>query len=180
MLSSCPTTPGLFREASELDADSKNQSENTLPSLRPLNNEYRLSNRKFRQLSPLEQKPTSNVSLTVDNTTEGFMNHAYSSESLYNQLPVDNSITSAPVPLLAETDSTSTPESITTNSTPSTPSTTITLSPSPYTPEPTILENFRHMCSVIRILMKNTRYVFIIIANLFEGILIKGKSCILL
>jgi hypothetical protein len=36
------------------------------------------------------------------------------------------------------------------------------------------------MWSVIFILMKNTRYVFIIIANLFEGILIKGKTCILL
>jgi hypothetical protein len=165
ILSSYPSTPALHGNSSELDSDSKNQSENTLPVLRPLSDEYHLSNRKFRQLSPLEQKSTVNASLTVDNTTEGFINHAYSTESLYNQLPTTDSTLSPPPPLTA------------TDSTP--PSSTTSVSPSPQILPRTLSENFRHMCSVICVLMKNTRFVCIVIANLFEGILIKGKSCIL-
>jgi len=169
ILSSYPSTPALHGNSSELDSDLKNQSENTLPTLRPLSDEYHLSNRKFRQLSPLEQKPIVNASLTVDNTTEGFINHAYSTESLYNQLPTtDSTLSPLPPPLTA------------TDSTPSAPpSSTTTVSPSPQILPRTLSENFRHMCSVICVLMKNTRFVCIVIANLFEGILIKGKSCIL-
>jgi len=197
---SCPPTPGLNRETSELDPDSKNQSKNTPSSLKPLNNEYRLSNRKFRQLSPLEQQPTSTASLTVENTTEGFINHAYLIESLYNQVPPTDSA-ATPSPLIdtdsaaatppIDTDSAATPAPpIDTDSaaaappppstgTDSTPLSTTTGSPSPQIPQRTIAENARHMWSVICELMKNTRYVFIIIASLFEGILIKGRPCIL-
>jgi hypothetical protein len=208
---SCPPTPGLNRETSELDSDSKKQSKNTLLSLKPLNNEYRLSNRKFRQLSPLEQQPTSTASLTVDNTTEGFINHAYLIESLYNQLSTTDSTAAPPpidsdsAPILPSIDSDSAPPlpsidndsppplpsidndsappplptSTGTDSTSSAPSSMTTGSPSPPILKLTIAQNARHMWSVICILMKNTRYIFIIIASLFEGILIKGRSCIL-
>ncbi len=194
---SCPPTPALNRETSELDSDSKNQSKNTPLSLKPLNNEYRLSNRKFRQLSPLEQQTTPTASLTVDNTTEGFINHAYLIESLYNQLSTTDSTASPPpidsdsAPPLPSIDSDSAPPlpSIDNDSaaaapppplpTSSAPSSMTTGSPSPPILQLTIAQNARHMWSVICILMKNTRYIFIIIASLFEGILIKGRSCIL-
>ena len=73
-----------------------------------------------------------------DSTTNGIINHAFSTDSLYNQLP--------------------------------TPSAT------PSVPQQTRNENWRTLCSIIRELMKNTRYIFIVIANLFEGILLKGKN----
>lgn len=174
MLSSCPPTPALYREACTLDSDPKNPSKNTLPSLKPINSEYRLSNRKLRQLSPIESKPTTNESLTVDNVPDGFINHAYSTESIYNQLPATDSASA----VLTTTDSTAPPIFAATDSNPSAPSSTTTTASSSPTPQRTVSENFRQMCSVICELMKNPRYVCIIIANLAEGILIKGKSCI--
>jgi hypothetical protein len=176
-LSSCTPTPALSREASDIQGDTKNQSENSVPPSKQLNYEYRLSNRKFRQLSPLEQKPTGDSSLTVDNTTEGFINHAYSTESLYNQLPNADSVLTSPLPITAS-DSILPPQLTTTDSIPYAPTSSTTTTSSPIPPQ-TILESFRHMCSLIFKLMKNTRFVFIIIANLFEGILIKGKPSIL-
>jgi len=142
--------------------DLKNQSENTVPSSKPLPSEYRLSNRKFRQSSPLEHKPIEDSLPVMGNTTEGHINHAYSTESLTNQWPTIDVMSSPPQPLSTDDDFTA------------------AIVPIPEIPQRTICENFRHMWSVIFILMKNTRYVFIIIANLFEGILIKGKTCILL
>ncbi|CAF2722597.1 unnamed protein product [Rotaria sp. Silwood2] len=159
MLSSCPPTPVLHHDSPELNSNSKSQFENSLPSLKPLVNEYRLSHRRLRQLSPLEQNSTTNSSLNIKNTTESFVNHAYSMDLVYNQMVNTDSI---PVPLSA------------TNSTSSIPSSTITVSSSTPIPKRTISESFKHMCSVIGELMKNTRYICIIIANLFEGILIKG------
>jgi hypothetical protein len=107
----------------------------------------------------------SDSSLTVGTPTEGILNHGYSNDSIFNQSATTD-LTSAPVPLAG------------TDSTPSASSTTTVSSTSPI-PKPSILENFKHMCSVIGELLKNTRYICIIIANLFEGILIKGKSWIL-
>ncbi|CAF0810350.1 unnamed protein product [Rotaria sp. Silwood1] len=159
MLSSCPQTPALYNNSSELNSDSKSPFENSLPSLKPLVNEYRLSNRRLRQLSPLEQNSTKNSLLTIKNTAESFINHAYSTESIYNQTPDTDSI---PVPLT------------TTDSISSVPSSTTTVSSASQIPKRTISQNLKHMCSVIGQLMKNTRYICIIIANLFEGILIKG------
>jgi hypothetical protein len=158
-LSSCPPTPVPFDDSFESNPDLKNQSENIIPSLKPITSEYRLSNRKFRQLNPLEQKPIINSSLTVDNTTEGHINHAYSTESLPNQLPTLDLPSSTP--------------SIVDDS-------TSAIVPIHQISQQTVSENFKQMCAVIRELMKNSRYVCIIIANLFEGILIKGKACILL
>jgi hypothetical protein len=163
MLSSCSPTPALSKDLSGLDSDSKNQSKDVATSLRPPSDEYRLSNRKFRQLSPLLEKSASNASLTVNNT-EGFINPAYSTESLHNQLPDTDSTPSAP------------PPTITTNSTSLTPPSTTTVSPNPQIPQRTISERLRQMWFLIRELMKNTRYVCIVIAGLSEGILIKGKS----
>ncbi|CAF1289550.1 unnamed protein product [Rotaria sordida] len=167
MLSSCPQTPALNNDSSELNSDSKNQFENTLPSLKPLINEYRLSNRKLRQLSPLEHNSTTNLSLNMKNTKESYINHAYSMESVYNQMPITDSI---PLPSTTTNSISPVPSSSTTTTT----TTTTTVSSSPQIPKRTISQNLKHMCSVIGELMKNTRYICIIIANLFEGILIKG------
>ncbi|CAF0760121.1 unnamed protein product [Adineta steineri] len=134
ILSSRPPTPAVFTRGSESVTNLKNSSENTLPPLEPPFTEYRLSHRK---LSPLQQK-----SLTVNEKTEGVINHAYSTESMPNQLP-----TTAP----------------TSNVIP-------TLEALPKT----VSENLREMCAVIRELLKNTRYIFITIAFLSEGILISG------
>ncbi|CAF5095064.1 unnamed protein product, partial [Rotaria sp. Silwood1] len=84
MLSSCPQTPALYNNSSELNSDSKSQFENSLPSLKPLVDEYRLSNRRLRQLSPLEQNSTKNSLLTIKNTAESFINHAYSKYFVIN------------------------------------------------------------------------------------------------
>ena len=146
--------------------------------MRQLNNEYRLSNRRFRQLSPLGDKSTGNPPATTENTTEGYINHAYSTNSLYDQLANADSAPSAP-------DLTLQSQLPVADSTPAVPSsstataTTTDLSNSRI-PNQTMKESFHHMCSLICKLMKNTRYVCIIIANLFEGILIKGKLFILL
>lgn len=157
MISSFPGASSLTRESSELDDDK------TIPPINLNNSEYRLSNRRFRQLSPLEHKPSTNSLLTVENKPEGFVNHAYSSDSFYNQLTPTNS-----VPITSSTTSNSL-QSLPSVST-SPPSTNGSL------PRHTIRENIKHMWSVTMELMKNTRFVCIIIANLFEGILIKGKS----
>ena len=37
-------------------------------------------------------------------------------------------------------------------------------------------DNCRNLCSVVGQLMKNIRFVFIVIVNLFEGVLLKGRS----
>jgi len=178
MLSSCSPTPALSKDLSGLDSDSKNQSKDVATSLRPPTDEYRLSNRKFRQLSPLLEKSASNASLTVNNT-EGFINPAYSTESLHNQLPDTDSTPSAPPPTITTNSTSFAPPpapSVDTDPTPLRPRSTTTVSPNPQIPQRTISERLRQMWFLIRELMKNTRYVCIVIAGLSEGILIKGKS----
>jgi hypothetical protein len=154
MISTCPSTPALPNDS----PNSKSKFENKPPALKTPFDEYRLSNRKLRQLSPLEQKPKASSSLTLNDTTNGFINHAYSAESIYNQLPAGDSVPPTPPP----------------------PPQTIAVSPIPEIPKQTKTESFKHMCSIIGELLKNTRYVFIIIASLFEGILIKGKCYFIL
>jgi hypothetical protein len=161
ILSSCPPTPALYVDSAEPQSDLEKQSENTGSSLKPLDNGYRLSNRKFRQLAPLEEKPATDSSLTVDSTKEGFINHAYSNESLFNQASTADS--TLPPPLLTTTESRLVPSSTT-----------------PQMRPRTTAENLRQMFSVIGELLRNTRYVCVIIASLVEGVLIKGKSFILL
>ncbi|CAF0803282.1 unnamed protein product [Adineta steineri] len=134
ILSSRPPTPAVFKHGSESVTNLKTSSENILPPLEPPFTEYRLSHRK---LSPLEKN-----SLAVNEKTEGVINHAYSTESMPNQLP-----TTAP---------------------------TFNVIPTLEALPKTVSENLREMCAVIRELMKNTRYVFITIAFLSEGILISG------
>lgn len=153
-VSSCPPTPALIRESSETDGDVKKALDNPTSSMKLDNREYRLSNRKFRQLAPLEHKPSTNSLLTVENTPEGCINHAYSSDTPYNPPVTSSSIS----------DSLQSSPSVSMSA----PSTNESL------PSQTTRESIKHMWSVIVELMKNTRYVFIIIANLFEGILIKG------
>ena len=53
-----------------------------------------------------------------------------------------------------------------------------TMSMSPDSPR-NIRENCKNLCSVCCQLMKNPRYVFIVIVNLFEGILVKGTRGLL-
>jgi hypothetical protein len=83
---------------------------------------------------------------TGNNTTNGIINPAFSTDTLYNQLPIIDS----------------------------TPSTT-TIPPNPSIQQQRTNENWRNIFSIIYHLMKNTRYVFIVIANLFEGVLLKGR-----
>ena len=154
-----PSTPSIERDPFPIDLNSK--SEPVLVSLKPINDGYRLSNRRLRQLSPLEPVAKTDSSLAVESPEEGFINHAYSSESLYNQLAMTNSSES---PSLTATDSSTPPSSTTTDSS------------IPKTSRQVMGENFKHMCSVVGELLRNPRYVFIIVASLFEGILIKGKS----
>ncbi|CAF0929996.1 unnamed protein product [Rotaria sordida] len=89
--------------------------------------------------------PQLTSSPAENNTRNGVINHAFSTDMLYNQLPITNSA----------------------------PSTTTT-SASPFVQQQTNKENLRNMCFGIFKLLKNMRYVFIVIANLFEGILLKG------
>ncbi|UJR25359.1 hypothetical protein I4U23_006709 [Adineta vaga] len=152
ILSSCPPTPALYNDTSNSVLNEPNPSEKSLPALKPLANEYRLSNRKLRQLSPLPQRPTTASSLSNDNGNEGIVNHAYSTESLPNQISTGNITPSSTL--------TTTLSSVTDSSTSSI--------------NRTLAENCRHMFSVIHDLLKNMRYILIIIAHLFEGILIKG------
>ena len=100
-----------------------------------------------------EDSPTVNTTITTcsqtpatdrivsescvdDRTTNGVINHAFSTDTLYNELPV-----ALPPPI----------------------------------PQETKNDNWRTICSMIYELLKNTRFVFIVIAYLFEGILLKGK-----
>ena len=163
-LGSRPPTPLLDGDSSESSSDRTHKREYPLSSPRSVPSDYRLSNRRVRQLSPLNLELKLSASVTANDNAEGFVNHAYSIESLYNQLPA--------------TYSSSTPPSAAVELTPSS-SSVISDSPStPATPVRTAAENFKHMCSVIGELLKNPRYVFIIVANLFEGILIKGNVCV--
>ncbi|CAF2415771.1 unnamed protein product [Rotaria sp. Silwood2] len=97
--------------------------------------------------SDLKNKNPSQLisSATDNNTSNGIINHAFSTDTLYNQLPTTNSVPSA-----------------------------TTISENPLVQQQTNNEDLENMCFVISKLMKNMRYIFIIIANLFEGILIKG------
>jgi MFS family permease len=85
--------------------------------------------------------PTTNhtvsESCVEDSTTNGIINHAFSTDTLYNELPVPSS--------------------------------------NPPVQPQTRNENWRRICVIIGELLRNTRFVFIVIANLFEGILLKGK-----
>ena len=163
-LGSRPPTPILDGDSSESSSDLTHRREYTLPPLRSFPSDYRLSNRRVRQLSPLDPEPKLSASVTANDNAEGFVNHAYSIESLYNQLPATRSNLTAP--------------SAVGHPTPSSSSVISDSSSSPAMPVRTAAENFKHMCSVIGELLKNPRYVFIIVANLFEGILIKGNVCL--
>ncbi|CAF1519894.1 unnamed protein product [Adineta steineri] len=79
---------------------------------------------------------------SIENNSEnGVINHAFSTDTLYNQLPIPNSITTDSQNLAVQK---------------------------------TEKRTWRNMCSIIYELIRNTRYVFVVIANLFEGILLKG------
>jgi len=113
-ISACSPTPTTDNIVSELCSDLKNKSQSHM-----------------------------SVSTIEDSTTNGVVNHAFSTDTLYNQLPIPDSV----------------------------PATTII----PPVQQQTMNETWRNMCSVILELLKNTRFIFIVIANLFEGILLKGK-----
>jgi hypothetical protein len=84
--------------------------------------------------------------------TNGVVNHAYSTDTLYNQLPIADSR----------------------------PSTTTTISPDPPRSRlQNLRDSWHEMSSAVWELVKNMRYVFIVIANLFEGVLLKGRFFIL-
>ncbi|CAF3719018.1 unnamed protein product [Rotaria socialis] len=80
-----------------------------------------------------------------NNTRNGIMNHGFSTGTLYNQLPITDSVTSM------RRHSNERPTQQETND-----------------------ASLRSMCCEIWKLLKNIRCIFIIIANLFEGILLKG------
>ena len=155
MLSSCPPTPVNHTPSSNSLSNDTNPSETSLPALKPLASDYILSNRRVQQLRPLESRPTSASSLGINTVNGGVINHGFSTESLPVQMsPADM-----------------TPSTLTPTLSTVTESSTSTI-------ERTLAENCRQMCSVIRDLLTNTRYVAIIIASLFEGILIKGKPTV--
>lgn len=169
-LSSYPATPNLSREPSEIRRDINNTS------VKPLNDGYRISNRRFRQLTPLELKSNINLSITVNDNADGLVNHAYSTDSLYDPISKDDVKPSAS--LSAPATDIKSIRSQQLNDTSLVPSALPNVSISQI-PSRTALESLRHMWSVSCKLMRNTRYVCIVIANLFEGILIKGTSKIL-
>ncbi|CAF4566475.1 unnamed protein product [Rotaria sp. Silwood1] len=116
MTTTCPSAPATDHILSESFPDLKNQN-----------------------------RPQLMSSVAENNTENGIINHAFSTDTFYNQLSTKNS-----VPLPATSSQNSLAQQQTNN------------------------ENLRNMCFVICKLMKNMRYVFIVIANLFEGILLKG------
>jgi hypothetical protein len=126
MDTTCPPTPSADEILSEPDTDIQKTIENNLPVLDPITNEC------HRRLPD----PANNIT-----SVSGIVNHAYSTDTLYNQLPITNSTKTLDSPKQKHL----------TN------------------------ENWRNMRSILRELMKNTRYIFIIISCLFEGVLIKGK-----
>lgn len=91
--------------------------------------------------------PSLSPSMSEKNTENGFLNHAFSTHTSNNQISVINS----------------------------TPAATLTSS-NALDQQSTNNDEFSSMCSIILKLIRNTRYLFIVIANLFEGILLKGKS----
>ncbi|CAF4323193.1 unnamed protein product, partial [Rotaria magnacalcarata] len=80
-----------------------------------------------------------------NNTRNGIINHGFSTDNLYNQLPITDSVASM------RRHSNERPTQQETND-----------------------ASLRRMCCEIWKLLKNIRCIFIIIANLFEGILLKG------
>ncbi|CAF0900242.1 unnamed protein product [Adineta ricciae] len=93
-----------------------------------------------REDSSTETTTTTTVAITPNTpgrNTDGVINHAYSSDTLYNQV-----ITS--------------------------PSTTASNPPVQHR------GRWKDMCAIICELLQNVRFIFIVIANLFEGILLKG------
>ena len=94
----------------------------------------------------LDNKKQSQLRSIDVGTTNGVINHAYSTDTLYNQLPIVDSASSV-----------------------------ATISPNPPVQQQTRRQILKQMGSIICELMRNTRYIFIVIANLFEGILLKGK-----
>ncbi|UJR23549.1 hypothetical protein I4U23_026537 [Adineta vaga] len=116
-------------------------------STQPLQNHNHVSN--IQEDSPTNITTTTTYSSTTtpdksskqpseDQTTRnGVINHAYSTDTLYNQI---------------------------------TPSSAIAVSNPPVQQQ----KPWKNMCTEISALLHNTRYVFIVIANLFEGILLKG------
>jgi len=111
-ITACSPTPTTDNSVSELCSDLKNKSQSHM-----------------------------SVSTIEDSTTNGVVNHAFSTDTLYNQLPIKDSVRATTI----------------------------------ISPVQPMNETWRNMCSVILELLKNTRFVFIVIANLFEGILLKGK-----
>lgn len=85
-----------------------------------------------------------------NNSRNEIINHGFSTDNLYNELPITDSVTSM------RRNSNERPTQQETNDT-----------------------SLRNMCCVVWKLLKNMRCIFIIIANLFEGILLKGKVCFL-
>lgn len=79
------------------------------------------------------------LSFSNNHTTTGIINPAFTTDTIENQLPINNSI------------------------------------PSPTIPTKEKHESWREMLSVTFKLLKNVRFVFVVIVSLFEGILIKGK-----
>ncbi|CAF0726669.1 unnamed protein product [Didymodactylos carnosus] len=209
-----------------------------LPTLETIVAEYRLQNPSLRkrqsqvkssdELSSIN-KPTITDPDFINGTTvmensNGFVNHAYSSDNLYNELPkVQPLATSTPSPsarhlnysiesdlsttvtLLApsiSTDVVSTADDLiqtsrknqvapspkfeqkNTNSIPEPKSSVLLSNMNSKKKKPIgnrfrlkmirLNENLVALCIVFRELMRNVRFLFIIIANLFEGMLLKG------
>jgi hypothetical protein len=85
----------------------------------------------------------SSSSTTENSHTNGTINHGFSTDTLYHQLAIIDSV----------------------------PSTgTISLNQ-----QGRVRENWRNAISIIRQLMKNTRYIFVVVVNLSEGVLLKCK-----
>lgn len=166
-VSSCPPIPIPCNELLEKNPDSKIQYDDTLPSLKPITSDYRLSHQRLRQLSPVHGNLTTNLPVHMKNTTENFVNHAYVNDASSNQLAIANSITASSISVNSISSLVS---ATTTMTVPSIASSAWQIFKRKF------VQNIKHMCSVIFILMKNPRYICVIVANLFEGILIKGSS----
>jgi hypothetical protein len=158
-VSSRTSTPRLKRNASMPTLNSTRTLERTRPVLETVSNEFRLTDRNLDELNLLELSTKSNSLTTVHQCTDGFVNRAYSMDSFHHRHPTTN---------LSIVSSSKTNTSITS------PSSLTTLSSARSSSTFALCENVRHMCSIIGILLRNTRYIFIVTANLFEGILIKG------
>ena len=158
-ISSRPSSPTVRKDLPLTNKESIDNISNNLPVLNPALDQYHLSPKGLRNLRSTASYPKVDMPLEAHSSREDyFINHAYSIESISIQYPTSDS---------------SIPSTLTSTESSASIKTTSFNRESPST---TVWQDIRCMCSIIGELVRNPRYLFIIIANLFEGILIKGND----